>query len=111
MKIIMAIIQPFRLDKVIDALEEIENFPGVTVSDARGFGRLKSESEQHAPHFDPFHKKVRLEIAAPDEIADEIADIIAARAHTGNHGDGKIFVWTIDNAIRDQTGETGEKAL
>lgn len=111
MKIITAIIQPFMLKKVAHALEKIENFPGVTVTEARGFGRLRSETEQHSLHIDSFHPKVRLEIVAPDEMVDSIVSIITSRAHTGNHGDGKIFVWSVECAVRIRTAQTGEAAL
>ena len=111
MKMITAIVQPFMLDKVTDALEVMENFPGMTVVEGRGFGRKLSLAEQRAPHFDPFHPKSRIEIVAPDEMVEAIIKTLVEHAHTGNHGDGKVFVWDVETAVRVQTGERDEAAL
>lgn len=116
MKMIVAMIQPFRLSKVTRALEEIPGFPGMTVTDVRGFGREKSLHEEGAPHrviedFVEYVNKVRIEVAARDEMAIVIVDTIERTAHTGNRGDGKIFVSTLDDAVRIQTGESGDVAL
>jgi nitrogen regulatory protein PII len=116
MKIITAMVQPFMLSKVTGALEEIEGFPGMTVTDVRGFGREKGSHAKGAPHriiddFVEYVKKARIEIVARDEMADLIVDTIVRTAHTGNAGDGKVFVWSVDQAIRIQTGETDENAL
>jgi nitrogen regulatory protein P-II 2 len=116
MKMIVAVVQPFRLSKVTQALEEIRGFPGMTVTDVRGFGREKSVHEEGAPHriiedFVEYVKKVRIEIAARDEMVATIVETIARVAHTGNRGDGKIFVAALDDAVRIQTGETGDTAL
>lgn len=116
MKIITAMVQPFMLSKVTGALEEIEGFPGMTVTDVRGFGREKGSHAKGAPHriiddFVEYVKKARIEIVARDEMADLIVDTIVRTAHTGNAGDGKVFVWSVDGAIRIQTGETDENAL
>ena len=116
MKIITAIIQPFRLSKVTYALEEIEGFPGITVTDVRGFGREKSAHEEGAPHrviedFIEYVKKVRIEIIARDELVEQIVETIRRVAHTGNRGDGKIFVWPVEHALRIQTGEINEAAI
>lgn len=116
MKIITAMVQPFMLSKVTGALEEIEGFPGMTVTDVRGFGREKGSHAKGAPHriiddFVEYVKKARIEIVARDEMADGIVDTIVRAAHTGNAGDGKVFVWSVDRAIRIQTGETDEHAL
>jgi len=116
MKMITAIIQPFMVSKVIHQLESVKGFPGMTVSDVRGFGREKMQQEaghRHRMSDDvvDFVKKVRMEIAASDAVADEIVKIIAAAAHTGNQGDGKIFVWQLEGALRIRNGETNETAL
>lgn len=111
MKMITAMVQPFMLNKVTDALEGMENFPGMTVMEARGFGRRLSTQEQRAPHYDPFHPKARIEIVAPDELVESIISTLVAHAHTGNHGDGKVFVWDVETAVRVQTGERDEAAL
>ena len=116
MKIITAMVQPFMLSKVTGALEEIEGFPGMTVTDVRGFGREKGSHAKGAPHriiddFVEYVKKARIEIVARDEMADGIVDTIVRTAHTGNPGDGKVFVWPIERAVRIQTGETDENAL
>ena len=116
MKMIVAFIQPFMLTKVTRALEEIEDFPGMTVIDAEGFGREKSRPEAGAGHqrledVIDFVHKVRIEIAARDALVDRIVDAIRAAAHTGNRGDGKILVWPLEDATRIRTGEAGDAAL
>jgi nitrogen regulatory protein PII len=116
MKIITAIIQPFKLSKVTYALEDIDGFPGMTVTDVRGFGREKSRHEEGAPHrviedFVEYVKKVRIEIVARDEMVEQIVGTIGRVAHTGNRGDGKIFVWPVEQAVRIQTGEMNEAAV
>ncbi|HKP12614.1 MAG TPA: P-II family nitrogen regulator [Blastocatellia bacterium] len=116
MKIITAIVKPFLLSKVTHALEEIEGFPGMTVTDVRGFGREKSAHEAGAPHrviedFVEYVKKARIEIVARDEMVEQIVETVARAAHTGNRGDGKIFVWPVEYALRIMTGETGDAAL
>lgn len=116
MKIITAIVQPFMLSKVTGALEEIEGFPGMTVTDVRGFGREKSTHDQGTPHrviedYVEYIKKARIEIVAREEMVDSIVETIARVAHTGNKGDGKVFVWPVERAVRIQTGETNESAV
>ena len=116
MKIITAMVQPFMLSKVTGALEEIEGFPGMTVTDSRGFGREKGQHARGAPHrvvedFVEFVKKARIEIVARDEMVDLIVETITRAAHTGNPGDGKVFVWPVERAVRIQTGETQDSAL
>ena len=116
MKIIMAVVQPFMLSKVTRALEEIEGFPGMTVSDVRGFGREKGAHAQGAAHrviedFVEYIRKSRIEIVARDEMVDEIVSSIALNALTGNPGDGKVFVWPVERAMRIQTGDADEAAL
>ena len=116
MKIITAIVQPFMLSKVTHALEEIDGFPGMTITDARGFGREKSAHDKGAPHrviedFVEYVKKTRIEIVARDEIVEQIVETIARVAHTGNRGDGKVFVWAVERALRIQTGELDDLAI
>ena len=116
MKIITAIVQPFMLSKVTGALEEIEGFPGMTVTDVRGFGREKSTHDQGTPHrviedYVEYIKKARIEIVAREEMVDSIVETIARVAHTGNKGDGKVFVWPVERAVRIKTGETNESAV
>ena len=116
MKIITAMVQPFMLSRVTGALEEIEGFPGMTVTDARGFGREKGQHARGAPHrvveeFVEYVKKARVEIVARDEMVDLIVETITRAAHTGNPGDGKVFVWPVERAVRIQTGETDDSAL
>lgn len=111
MKIITAMIQPFMLSKVSSALEALEGFPGMTVTDARGFGRRRSRQEQRALHIDEFKAKTRIEIVTPDEKAEQIVETLVRTAHTGNSGDGKVFVWPVEHAVRIQTGEINEAAL
>lgn len=116
MKIITAMVQPFMLSKVTGALEEIEGFPGMTVTDARGFGREKGIHKQGAPHniredFVEYIKKARIEIVARDAMVDLIVETIVRAAHTGNRGDGKVFVWPVERAVRIQTGETDDAAV
>ena len=114
MKEIKAIIQPFMLSKVINALKELESLPGVTVDmSVCGFGRGRAAQAKAKIVEDSveYVKKVRLEIVVPDYLAETVVQIIQANAHTGNPGDGKIFVYTVDNVIRVRTGERGEAAI
>ena len=115
-KMIVAVIQPFRLSRVTHALEEIPGFPGMTVTDARGFGREKSMREEGAPHrviedFVEYISKTRIEIVARDEMVESIAATIARESRTGNKGDGKVFIWSVESAMRIQTGQTGDDAV
>ena len=111
MKIITAMIQPFMLNKVAYALEDMENFPGMTVTDSRGFGRKQSPGEQRAAHYDPFRHKSRIEIVAPDEMVELIVGTLVEHARTGKDGDGKVFICDVEQAVRVQTGESDEAAL
>ncbi len=116
MKIITAMVQPFMLSKVTHALQEIEGFPGMTVMDVRGFGREKSVHEEGAPHrvivdFVEYIKKARIEIVARDGMVERIVETIVRTAHTGRRGDGKVFVWPVEHAVRIQTSEIDEAAI
>lgn len=112
MKLVTAIIKPFKLDAVRESLSAL-GIEGMTVSEVKGFGRQKGQTEiyrgaEYAVNFVP---KVKLEIAVDDGLADQLIDTIRDTAQTGNIGDGKIFVSDIGNAVRIRTGETGADAL
>jgi nitrogen regulatory protein P-II 2 len=112
MKLIIAIIKPFKLEEVRDSLAAV-GVQGITVSEVKGYGRQKGHTEiyrgaEYAIHFLP---KVRLEIAVTSQNADRAVDAIVKSAKTGQIGDGKIFVTTIERAIRIRTGETDNNAL
>ncbi len=113
MKGITAIVQPFMLSKVTSRLQEISDFPGMTVTKVQGFGREKAKGAPHRIVEDliDYVPKVKIEIVATDAMADEIVRVILEHAHTGNKGDGKIFVHEVTGAIRIRSGETGECAL
>ncbi len=112
MKYIIAVIQPHRLDAVRDALAEI-GVRGLTVSEVRGFGRQKGQTEVYrgAEYAVNYVAKVKLEIAVEAEIADRVVDIIGNAARTGKIGDGKIFVLPLEGAMRVRTGEMGAQSL
>ena len=112
MKKIEAIIKPFKLDDVKDALHEI-GLQGMTVTDVRGFGRQKGHTELYrgAEYVVDFLPKVKIEIVTTDALAQRAIEAIAQAAHSGRIGDGKIFVYNVENAVRIRTGETGEDAI
>ena len=112
MKLVTAIIKPFRLDDVRDALSEI-GVTGMTVTETKGFGRQKGHSELYrgAEYVVDFLPKVRLEVAVADDKVEEVVSTLTKAAGTGKIGDGKIFVFGLDEVIRIRTGETGEEAL
>ena len=112
MKKIEAIIKPFKLDDVKDALHEI-GLQGMTVIDARGFGRQKGHTELYrgAEYVVDFLPKVKIEIVVRDDLVETAAAAIQRAAHSGRIGDGKIFISPVENAIRIRTGETGDDAL
>ena len=112
MKKIEAIIKPFKLDEVKEALQEI-GLQGITVLEAKGFGRQKGHTELYrgAEYVVDFLPKVKIEVVLPDEMLDKAVDAIQKAAKTGRIGDGKIFISAIDNAIRIRTGETGTDAI
>jgi len=112
MKLVIAIIKPFKLDEVRDALTRI-GVHGMTVNEVKGYGRQKGHMEiyrgaEYAVNFLP---KLRLEIAVASEQLDQVMEAIAAAAKTGQIGDGKIFVTPLEHAMRIRTGETGDDAL
>ena len=112
MKLITAIIKPFKLEDVRDALHEI-GVLGITVTEVKGFGRQKGHTELYrgAEYVVDFLPKVKIEIGIPADMADKVIDAIANAANTGKIGDGKIFVSTLEQTIRIRTGETGPEAL
>ena len=112
MKLVTAIIKPFRLDDVRDALSEI-GVTGMTVTETKGVGRQKGHSELYrgAEYVVDFLPKVRLEVAVADEKVEEVVSTLTKAAGTGKIGDGKIFVFGLDEVIRIRTGETGNDAL
>jgi nitrogen regulatory protein P-II 2 len=112
MKIVMAIIKPFKLDEVREALTAV-GIQGLTVTEVKGYGRQKGHTEiyrgtEYAVSFLP---KLKIEIAVPVDVADKAVEAIASAAKTGQIGDGKIFVYSIDHAVRIRTGETDSEAL
>jgi nitrogen regulatory protein P-II 1 len=112
MKKLEAIIKPFKLDEVKDALHEV-GIRGITVTEAKGFGRQKGHTELYrgAEYVVDFLPKVKLEIVMEDNLVERAVEAIQQAAHTGRIGDGKIFVTTIDEAIRIRTGERGADAI
>jgi nitrogen regulatory protein P-II 1 len=112
MKKIEAIIKPFKLDEVKEALQEI-GLQGITVTEAKGFGRQKGHTELYrgAEYVVDFLPKVKLELVVPDDIVERAVEAIQKAAHTGRIGDGKIFISPIEEAIRIRTGETGREAI
>ncbi|MBQ0753075.1 MAG: P-II family nitrogen regulator [Gammaproteobacteria bacterium] len=112
MKLVTAIIKPFKLDDVREALSEI-GVQGITVTEVKGFGRQKGHTELYrgAEYVVDFLPKVKIEVAIADSALDQVIESIAKAANTGKIGDGKIFVTTLEQAIRIRTGETGEEAV
>ncbi len=112
MKLITAIIKPFKLDDVREALSEI-GVQGITVTDVKGFGRQKGHTELYrgAEYVVDFLPKVKLDVAIPDDLLERAIDAISRSANTGKIGDGKIFVVNLEQAVRIRTGESGEEAL
>ena len=112
MKKIEAIIKPFKLDEVKEALQEV-GLQGITVTEAKGFGRQKGHAELYrgAEYIVDFLPKVKIEVAIPDDVVEQAIEAIEKAARTGKIGDGKIFVAPIEQVIRIRTGETGADAL
>ena len=96
MKLIIAVVRPHRLDEIVCALEDVENFPGITVSDAEGFGQRLRKTDDA---LNPFKEKKRIEIACNDEMVEPIVAAIRKCGHTGKKGDGIILIMPIENAI------------
>ena len=112
MKKIEAIIKPFKLDEVKEALQDI-GLQGITVIEAKGFGRQKGHTELYrgAEYVVDFLPKIKLEIAVDDQLVDKVIEAITNAARTGKIGDGKIFVFNLEQVVRIRTGETGSEAL
>ncbi len=112
MKLITAIVKPFKLDDVRQALTDI-GIQGITVTEVKGFGRQRGHTELYrgAEYVVDFLPKAKIELAVPDDIADQVIEAISNNARTGKVGDGKIFVTEIEQAIRIRTGETGAAAV
>jgi nitrogen regulatory protein P-II 1 len=112
MKKIEAVIKPFKLDEVKDALQDI-GVQGMTVLEAKGYGRQKGHSELYrgAEYVIDFLPKIKIEVVVADDLAPAVIDAIQTAARTGKIGDGKIFVSTLDDVIRIRTGETGAQAI
>jgi nitrogen regulatory protein P-II 1 len=112
MKKIEAIIKPFKLDEVREALSEI-GVMGMTATEVKGFGRQKGDTELYrgAEYIVDFLPKVKLDLLVSDKMADKVVDTIVKIAHTGKIGDGKIFILNVEDAVRIRTGERGDKAI
>ncbi len=112
MKKIDAVIKPFKLEEVKEALREV-GISGMTVSEVKGYGRQQGHTELYrgAEYVVDFLPKIKLEIVVSDEMADKVAETITAAAKTGKIGDGKIFITAVEKVIRVRTGESGEEAV
>lgn len=112
MKKIEAVIKPFKLDDVKEKLTEI-GIRGITISEVKGFGRQKGHTELYrgAEYVIDFIPKIKVEVVVSDELVPQAVEVIQEAAKTGRIGDGKIFIFSIDEVIRIRTGETGENAL
>ena len=112
MKLVSAIIKPFKLDDVREALSEV-GVSGITVTEVKGFGRQKGHTELYrgAEYVVDFLPKVKVEVAIPADQLDQVIESITRSANTGKIGDGKIFVYNLEQAVRIRTGESGSEAL
>lgn len=112
MKLITAVVKPFKLDDVREALSEI-GVQGITVTEVKGFGRQKGHTELYrgAEYVVDFLPKVKIEVAITDDLTDKVIEAISKAANTGKIGDGKIFVTNLEQIIRIRTGETGADAV
>ena len=112
MKMVIAVIKPFKLDDVKEALNGV-GIEGMTITEVKGYGRQKGQTEMYhdTDYTASFLPKTKLEIAVPDKKADAVVEAILNAASTGRIGDGKIFVHDLESVVRIRTGETGEKAV
>ncbi len=112
MKMITAVLKPFKLDEVREALSTI-GVQGITVAEVKGFGRQKGHTELYrgAEYVIDFLPKVKIDVAVPDDLVERAVEAIQTSARTGKIGDGKIFVYDLEQVIRIRTGETGNEAL
>ncbi len=113
MKEIKAIIRPHKLLEVTEELQKIEGLPGVTVSEIKGFGknRAKSARDNIVYEMVEFIPRIKLEVVVADEMADEVVNVIQKYSHTGNTGDGKIFVVNVEDVVKIRTNERGKGAI
>lgn len=112
MKLITAVIKPFKLDDVREALSEV-GAQGITVTEVKGFGRQKGHTELYrgAEYVVDFLPKIKIEVGVTDDLAERVIEAITRAANTGKVGDGKIFVYDLEGAVRIRTGESGPEAL
>ena len=112
MKLITAIIKPFKLEEVRQSLDLI-GITGMTITEVKGFGRQKGHTELYrgAEYMIDFLPKIKIELIVSDELVKEVIEVIKSKAHTGRIGDGKIFISNIDEVIRIRTGESGKNAI
>jgi nitrogen regulatory protein PII len=112
MKLVMAVIKPFKLDDVREALAEV-GVQGITVTEVKGFGRQKGHTELYrgAEYVVDFLPKIKIEIAVSEDVLERVVDAVMRAANSGKIGDGKIFVYDLDQVVRIRTGETGADAL
>ncbi len=112
MKMMTAIIKPFKLDEVRDALQRL-GISGMSVDEVKGFGRQKGQTEHYrgAEYHVEFHPKLKIQVAISDDMVEPVIDAVCSAAATGKIGDGKIFIAPIEHSMRIRTGETGEEAL
>lgn len=113
MQEIKAIIRPFKLDAVITELHKFDNLPGITISNVNGFGKSKAKNAENIIHegLHKFIKMVKLELVVQNELVEEVINKIQKTAHTGNPGDGKIFIYDMQNIVKIRTNERGELAI
>lgn len=113
MKEIKAIIRDFKLDNVITELHKIEGLPGITISEIKGFGKAKAEGASDAIRegLHLFVKRIKIELVVHNNMVEEVIDTIQRTAHTGNPGDGKIFVAAVDDVIKIRANERGDEAI
>lgn len=113
MKEIKAIIRDFKLDAVITELNKIEGLPGITISEIKGFGKSKAKDAQDkiSEGLHEFVPRIKIELVVHNDIVDEVINVIQTTAHTGNPGDGKIFVTEVSNVVKIRTNERGGEAI
>lgn len=113
MKEIKAIIRDFKLDSVITELNKIEGLPGITISEIKGFGKSKAKNarDKISEGLHQFVPRIKLELVVHNNIVDEVVNVIQKTAHTGNPGDGKIFVTEVSNVVKIRTNERGVEAI
>ena len=113
MKEVKAIIRPFRLREVTEELHKIEGLPGVTVSEIKGFGKSRAKNAKDKIVYETveFVPRIQLEVVVPDEMTDDVVNVIQRVAHTGNTGDGKIFVINVEETVKIRTNERGKDAI